>query len=422
MTDVQTEIDIIDATVGKNGFNPLNAILNDWDISFGISGEVLVYLLKFSMDINSDVPLRFYEDKIFSNFKSPDNIRYAQIIIPSGDVLDYMPGINESDNKNKVDNKIDIVSILSKEEYNDQLNAVMEGIDSFDMYDIDPEETYEEYVVRQNAIIAEKNRYIYQDINNKIFKIAYFNAKSVFKDIERLVDKDDIIVVRIDTISKNKRIEFHVKCSIIHAQLIQPTDNMLKELDRLPKIIDRVRNDMEIKKAIIVIEPLTFALMCFKVNNAKLRDIDKRVLFTINKERMLVLSGDRLKGLLFEIVKDPLADTITLRDREIRSKQEERKKKMKKIFGDDGEIDINKEAEKPNDKVINRALGIEVDEPQKIYLSMEFLSPFLLIIRRLFNPIVMEIRTDKPLVLETRAWNNINIMLTIAPRMEQEDD
>lgn len=425
----------------------LDSILKDWDISFGINGDILTNILRFSVAINSDIPIRFYEDKIFSNFKSPDNILYTQITIQSNDVSDYKPGLGDTGKTGK----LNITYPMSKQEYHDHLddlkaNAIkgiegiddiedmgalsMEGIES-DISDINPEETYEEYLLRHNATTMEENKNIIKDIDNRPCKLILFDARKVFKDLERLVDKDDRVVVRIDTINKEKigkRIEFHAKGTIIHAALIEPDQSLLKMLDSLPKIIGRVRNDPKIKKAIILLEVGTFARMCFKVTTSiktGMRDIDQRVLLTVNKERVLVLSGDKDKGVLFEIVKDPYANTITLKDREIRDKQKERVSKLRKLYDPNGKYANNKEDDNKHiddlvGKGINMCLSLDVDEPQRSYVNMEYILPYLL--TRSISYITMEIRTDKPIVLDRMAWNGINIMMTIAPRNEEEND
>lgn len=422
----------------------LDSILKDWDISFGINGEILTNILRFSVAINSDIPIRFYEDKIFSNFKSPDNILYTQITIQSNDVSDYKPGLGDTGKTGK----LNITYPMSKQEYHDHLddlkaNAIkgiegiddiedmgalsMEGIES-DISDINPEETYEEYLLRHNATTMEENKNIIKDIDNKPCKLILFDGK-VYKDLERLVDKDDMVVVRIDTINKEKigkRIEFHVKGSIIHATLIEPSQSLLKMLDSLPKIIGRVRNDPKIKKAVILLEAGTFARMCFKVTTSiktGMRDIDSRVLLTVNKERVLVLSGDKDKGVLFEMVKDPRADTITLKDREIRDKQKERVSELRKLYDPNGKYTNNKDDKDTDDLVgkgINMCLSLEADEPQRVYIGMEFILPYLL--TKSVSYITMEIRTDRPIVLDRMAWNGVNIMMTIAPRIEDEND
>ena len=42
-----------------------DALLKEWDVSFGINGEVLINILGYINDINTEIPIKFYSDRIF---------------------------------------------------------------------------------------------------------------------------------------------------------------------------------------------------------------------------------------------------------------------------------------------------------------------------------------------------------------------
>ena len=88
--------------------------------------------------------------------------------------------------------------------------------------------------------------------------------------------------------------------------------------------------------------------------------------------------------------------------------------------GDSGNKD-RAEKKRPDQKTqLDQLLGIEVDSTQYVYLSKEFMLPFAKL--KGLSPIVIEVRTDKPIVLEQKPYNGIKALLTIAPRIENEED
>jgi len=94
-------------------------------------------------------------------------------------------------------------------------------------------------------------------------------------------------------------------------------------------------------------------------------------------------------------------------------------------FGDNKSKDKKKkervEKKRPDAKgQIDQLLGLEADVPQYVYLQKEYVIPFTKL--KGLSPIIIEIRTDKPVVIDQKPYNGISAMLTIAPRIENEDD
>lgn len=350
-------------------------VLKEYDVSFGINGEVLSNILGFVTDINTDIPMKFYKDKIFIHLKSPDNIQYAEIEISSSDVLDYRPGL--------------------------------EG---------DPERKDAKSIVKST---------------DGDYKPVLIDIKGTLDEITSFAQKDDIIVVRIDT-AYYKRIEFHCPGNvIIWAQLVDPT-TVMKSIEKLPEIIRRVRNDPNIKKASAIIEPATFARICaIGGKGGKKRDIDERIFIELDRqEGLYITSGDRLKGRYFELrptdvsagVESPgspdrIYDEALMEMDEMGGMEDEFGYAPR---GDSGDKKKNEKKRTDQKTQLDQLLGIEVDSTQYVYLSKEFIVPFAKL--KGLSPIVIEVRTDKPIVLEQKPYNGIKALLTVAPRIESEED
>jgi hypothetical protein len=351
-------------------------VLKEYDISFGINGEVLANILGFVTDINTDVPIKFYQDRIFIHLKSPDNIQYAEVDISSSDVLDYKPGLEGDQNRKDI-------------------KMIVKGTDGD-------------------------------------YKPVLIDTKGTLDEIAPFAQKDDIIVVRIDTFYY-KRVEFHCPGNVvIWAQLVDPT-TVMKSIEKLPEIIRRVRNDPNIKKASAIIEPATFGRICaIGGKGGKKRDIDERIFIELDKEDGLyVTSGDKLKGRFFELkpmgmnadsgLEEGVPDQIYNAELiDVEGEIEGMGEFGYALRGDSGNKD-NVEKRRSDQKTqVDQLLGFEVDSTQYVYLSKEFIMPIMKL--KGLSPIVIEVRTDKPIVLHQKPYNGITALLTVAPRIENEDD
>jgi hypothetical protein len=208
----------------------------------------------------------------------------------------------------------------------------------------------------------------------------------------------------------------------------------MKSIEKLPEIIRRVRSDPNIKKASAIIEPATFARICaIGGKGGKKRDIDERIFIELDKEDGLyITSGDKLKGRFFELkpmgvgmdspggaVPDQIYNADVM-DIEGIGEIEGMEEFGYALRGDSGNKD-KPEKKRPDQKTqLDQLLGIEVDSTQYVYLSKEFIMPFTKL--KGLSPIVIEVRTDKPIVLEQKPYNGIKALLTVAPRIESEDD
>lgn len=386
-----------------------DSILKKWDVSFEINGEVLKSILDYLVDINSEIPFKFYKEKIFIHQKSVDNIQYTEVEISANDVLDYshdIPDDNES--------KAKIKSIV----------RAPEGSSEGD------------------------------------YKIILVDMKGTLEELEPYIQKEGTIKIRIDTIY-DKKIEFHCPNSIIiWARLMDPgSATGIKDLAKMPAIISKVRNDPNIKKAQVILEPSTFTNICNLGGKGKKRDIDERIFIELNKQDgMMISSGDQLKGRLFELKAmgsfnqsgGPGGGSGNFEDMEGMSEAPgdipEELNGLEEVptgdpfeqtgisedgyaipggFGDNKSKDKKNrertEKKKPDAKgQIDQLLGLEADVPQYVYLQKEYVIPFTKL--KGLSPIIIEVRTDKPVVIDQKPYNGISAMLTIAPRIENEDD
>lgn len=359
--------------------------LKEWDVSFAINGEVLTNILGFVTDINTDLPVKFYKDRLFINLKSPDNIQYAEVNISSSDVMDYKPGLEGDPNRKDAKN-------------------IVKGSDGD-------------------------------------YKPVLIDVKGTLDEIAPFAQKDDIIIIRIDT-TFYKRIEFHCPGNVvIWAQLMDPT-SVMKNIEKLPEIIRSVRNNPNIKKASAIIEPATFARICaIGGKGGKKRDIDERIFIELDREDGLyITSGDRLKGRYFELRPTDVGESMAGLDGgppdqiyneammgteemggDIGSGSPEEMEEFGYAPGKDtGEKRPRQEKKKSDQTQLDQLLGIDVDSTQYVYLSKEYILPFTKL--KGLSPIVIEVRTDKPIVLEQKPFNGITALLTVAPRIESEED
>lgn len=346
--------------------------LEKWDVEFSINQEVLGNILNYGKEINLGFLVKFYVDKILIQLKSPDHIQYTDINIPKEDISEYNPELD-------------------------------------------------------------KYRDLHKDSHGDMYKVIYVPDFGKAAGIVKNGQIDDIAMVRIDTITRST-IEFNMPGGFrfgLYAHSLTEEDPIKKAVERLPDIIDGVRNNPDIKVAQVIMEPATFNRLCKIFNTkGKSRDIDDRVLIKICPDGLKAYNGDRLLCRMLNLIymppngygdgndnSDSWPDVSKMTQEEIDS--------YIRSTGIDITNNINKKNNK-KEKVIkppsDALLGLTVDDNKEhfIYLASEFITPFILL--EGLAPIVLEIRTDKPLFIEQKLANNIIVMLTVAPRIENEDE
>lgn len=373
------------------------SILKEWDVSFAINSEVLVNILRFMTDINTDILFKFYEDRIIIHQKSPDNIQFGEVEISSEDILDYKPLITGDPN-------------------------------------------------RKDA------KFVLQSSEGS-YKAVLIDVRGTLDEIETFSSKNSVVIVRIDTFYY-KRIEFHCSAStVVWAQLVDPAV-VLKSVEKLPGVVKRVREDSSIEKAIVTVEPATFISICNIGGKDKKRDIDKRTYIGLdNKDGLFITSGDKLKGRYFELkpvdvgvqfndysefvtgTEEIDSDNVVSNSENIFSEDDGFTSEDKDFIASSESSDSvegpgsfairednsNKEVSEDkveNKPVTNQLLSIDADIFQHVYIERDFILPFTKL--KGLSPIIIEIRTNKPVVLEQRPYNGIRALLTVAPRIEPD--
>ncbi len=360
------EIDIIEKSKTEIEFDRnVNNILKKWDVEFSINQEVLYNILNYIYEINSDFVIKFYENRIF--IQCHNKTQYTEVRIDSNFVSGYKPGLEGYQNLHND------IHISEKGEYKgDQYKAV----------------------------------------------IVDFGGIGVM--IKNVMEKDDLATIRIDT-SSTAIMEIIMAGGIrfwVQTVYCTPEHRVKMAVEKLPDIIKRTRTNSEIKKAKVEIEPGTFARMCatFKpvpVGKIK-RDIDKRIFIKLGKNGLEVTSGDKKFARLFEVKN---IDEKNDSENKSYKSEEELDKEIAKV---ETELNTHGKENKAERKLEFLLYRLEVDSDQIVYLQSEFILPFLRL--KGLRTILIEVRNDKPILIQQDPWQGVSVMLTVAPRIENEDE
>lgn len=302
-------------------------IVEQPNITFVIDGKIMSNIFGFLIGINSEVPMKFEENRILMHLKSVDNIQYAQVEINASDLLDYNPMLEYG----STEKNILVDTIKTRLEKIDKIIDITTNI--LDQ-DINIHDHYSNYV---------HNKYENPNANTNVI-VKVFNNK----------------------------IEFHLPGNvIIWADLINDKEDIektMKAIDKLPDLIKKVRNNSAITKSSATIQPMWLDRIC------NIKDVEKyESAFRLNiskKEGFNLISRSR-----------------------------------------DGFYEL---------KLKPRCIYVEHnrDEEAHVYIDKELIMPITKIEGS--APVIIEIRTDKPIIFERKLSGGINAMLTIAPRIPVE--
>lgn len=403
-----------------------NTLLKEWDISFQISGESLLNILEFCKDINLDILFRFRKEEILIHQKSDDNTQYFEIVIPWNDVGFYNHGIGDEDNEenNKENNK--------------------------------------EKKIKE--------------------KLVCINIKKLISDLGNFVDRTKPVDIKIDT-KTWKRVEFTANNTAAWVQMIDATE-LSKKIENMPEIMVKQRAALNVPTGIIQIEPASLIQIC-KLGPASKKSTDddsKMFVELIPDKGLAISSGGKTSGRVFKIPVDSPRDTkgeeITVQEDifqeaideivqkhnslsvdelddmggkenseediylptdsseeenygeqhnlfteydKLETEKEEKKKAIKRKEDNKGRgYKDEQEKEDRNIHLEHQVLQWDVHEYVSVYIQQEFLTPFVKL--KGTSPIIIEVRTNRPIVLIQRVFNDTKVLLTIAPRVENEKD
>lgn len=356
-----------------------NTTLDKWDVEFTINQEILYNILNYISDINTDFIIKFYKNRIFIQLKSPDNIQYTEINIASNALGEYKPGLEGYKNLH-YDPIFD----------DDNIGKVIEN--------------------------AKGDEY----------KAVIVDFKGIMTNIKFVIEKDDFVVIRIDTLDTGTGImemifPGGIKFWTQTIYCIQK-HTIKKSLEKLPYIIKRGRIDPKIHSAKVKLEPKTFAKMCATFRfTGKARDIDKRIYIKLGKQGLDIISGDKLVGRLFQVknIDDSITDTLENIDLANEEDIDNAIIKMENELNTHGKEKKKGKTEKIG-AVLDLLYDLVVDSDQIVYIVSDYILPFLRL--KGLTPIILEIRGDKPIVLQQTLCPGIDILLSVAPRIESEND
>lgn len=100
--------------------------LEAWDISFSMNVDVLSRFLSFLSEVNTDIPITFYRDRIVIRQKSSDSVSFTEIEIEVSDVMNYNPELPEGKNAKDSDHKL---ILIDGGELADEISSYAKGED-----------------------------------------------------------------------------------------------------------------------------------------------------------------------------------------------------------------------------------------------------------------------------------------------------
>jgi hypothetical protein len=245
---------------------------------------------------------------------------------------------------------------------------------------------------------------IIKDDNGQYYKVIFTDLDFYLNKLKELANKDDSIFVRIDS-KVSRKIEFHMG-NIIRWARISPSGVTinLKDAESFPGKVYTARNDPS--KARCIIEPATFAKMLATA------DVDEKIYITLSKDvGLLVTGGNKSIGGSFQVTQN--ANTqVNDTAKSAENFQEDLDKEYEQLVRFKNPKYKPKE-KKPAEGVKDLLLAIDADVKQSVCVKVEYLYPFQLL--KGMSPISMEIRNDRPLLLEQRPYDGITVLLAVAP-------
>lgn len=285
------------------------------DIDFTMDAGKLSNIFGYLEDINCEVPMTFYEDRIVIKQKSVDNIQYTEIDIGEKDLITYNPGLKHGNKYRNI--------LIDTRLFNRHGMIALDGIEH--MCDI---------------------------------------ATGINRECgdERVLHK---VYVRII----DKKIEFHLPGNVIIWAKLFENEQYIKtefeKLDNMPGLVRKVRSDPNIKKSSVTMDREMFCKICNTDSRGSIfvAKIDK-------KDGLVLVSKTRDR--FYELILKPKCLSIECSD----------------------------------------------DNKESICIDKRYIEPFGMLKG---GPVTVEIRKDKPIVLETTLGEYTTVMLTVAPRIHTED-
>lgn len=420
-----------------------DTLLKDWDISFQMSGESLLNILEFCKEINLDVLFRFRKDGILMHQKSEDNTQYFEINIPWNDVRFYDVGIDDENTDGKevqkgTENKQEKLVLITIKKLISDLGNFIDRTKPVDIR-IDTK-TWKRMEFSANNTSVWTQMIDPSGIMKKIDKMPDIIAK------QRAVPNVPVGIVSVEPLS------------IIQICKLGPTGKKATDDD------SRMFIELIPDKGLIVSSGGKMSGRVFKI------PVDASDTFVEKKgEEITEQTGivtdvvqeaiDEISGLHNNLSVNDLADMGGKEKSEedvynqtsygdsysdddenvgqhglfdefedIEKKKERRKEKkkeeMEKKKGDKkgrrsrDQEDLEKQEK--NIRLEHQVLQWDVHEKVSVYIQQDYLAPFVKL--KGTSPVIIEVRTDRPIIIIQKIFNDTRALLTIAPRAEGGDE
>jgi hypothetical protein len=414
----------------------LFATLKQYDIEFLIGPEMLKNIFEYMVSFRNEVYFKCFRDKIFMQVRSSDNTQYSDITISKDGVQEYNANIPE-----------DIESRYEKL-------------------------TNEEKVRYRNISVTGEGAH-----KRVLLNMIDKNPTTPLQELTNFMGKG-LIRVRIDTLVE-KKIEFIMQRGLyVWLRLMDPNSEEAKMVENMPNVINKIRNNPDVSKAVMTMEPGLFKKLVFLGGKpSKESNSHTRAMIRVDDSHgMIAASGDTMRGRILKLGvlgdsssynetsdednkkednefldgekesednyedTDEFVPTVDIKEDMFAEEKEEiqfltasdiykpKDKKKDKVI--DFSTSTSKEDKKKkkskkeeeiimDDAVSNDLSSVEVEMPQSMWLEMPFLAPLLKLGG--LAPILIEMRPDRPMVVLQKPFPDTAVLLTIAPRVENDD-
>lgn len=271
----------------------LFASLRKWDIEFDMGPEMLRSILEYAASFRHELYIKFFDKRMFIQSRSSDNTQYTDITIDDDGLQNYNPNIPEG----------------MEEKYTNFTN--------------------DEKIKYRNIFITPEGPH-----KRVLLNLIDKSATTPMGELLMFLGKNPV-KVKIDTLVE-KKVEFGLQRGMfIWWRLMDPNSEDTKAVENMPSVVNRIRNNPNIGKAILTMEPGLFKrIVNLGGKPGKSGNAHTRGLFEIDVgSGLTVASGDNMRGRVLKlgVLGSNLTDYDSLGNRKKESYESEK--------GDDRETD-----------------------------------------------------------------------------------
>lgn len=411
--------------IGDKGYRINRQLpLEKWDISFHMNLEIFKNVLSYIGSINVDVPIKFYKDKFLINLKSSDSISFSRIEFEISEGMEYDSGLGNLGGHEK-DEKDDISKLVyfDSTDLGDEIGSYGKGedlisirIDTKSMKKIEftcnefktwrPLLAIPDFLAKLDRTIGniqaareDKNRNgAFMVLEPEAFqKICNLGGKRKDMDIILEASKNGLTVYTSDKESGSSITIENVEQTIDDSSYDIYSDMNTVESDDSDDSYSDMGNVNDIA-------------------DEKVDEIDEKVEETDDnsesEEEEEVDMWDTYLPKRNVRKKDQRKTGNKNEEKKIEKKEKEKEKEIKKEEDD---------KKKNTGKVLSKFWRYEIlgGEKHSVHMKKDFICTLLRLKDQ--STIAMEIRDNRPIVLEQKNSGMWRTMLTVAPIIEDED-